>query len=62
MSPSGWTRLTEEQGSRRRLAIAGSHVIRRALLIIALAGLAFVITRFGRDFPVLYGMAPLEPF
>ncbi|WP_216372810.1 hypothetical protein [Streptomyces sp. 6-11-2] len=44
---------------RRRLAILCSHVIRRPLLILALAGLAFVITRFGKDFPMLYGMTPL---
>ncbi|MFF2922499.1 hypothetical protein ACFVTP_08815 [Streptomyces celluloflavus] len=47
---------------RRRLAIVCSHVIRRPLLILVLAGLAFLITRFGKDFPALYGMAPLEPF
>lgn len=59
MSPSGWIRLTKAQGMRRRLAIVCSHVIRRPLLILVLAGLAFLITRFGKDFPALYGMAPL---
>ncbi|MFG3092789.1 hypothetical protein ACGGAI_34805 [Streptomyces antibioticus] len=59
MSPSGWTRLTQAQGLRRRLAIISSHVIRRPLLILALAGLAFLISKFGSDFPALYGMAPL---
>ncbi|MEU8629724.1 hypothetical protein [Streptomyces sp. NPDC048669] len=59
MSPSGWTRLTKAQGMRRRLAIVCSHVIRHPLLILALAVLAFLITRLGKDFPVLYGMAPL---
>ncbi|MEU9748387.1 hypothetical protein [Streptomyces niveus] len=59
MSPSGWIRLTKAQGMRSRLAIVCSHVIRRPLLILVLAGLAFLITRFGKDFPVLYGMAPL---
>ncbi|MFE9833514.1 hypothetical protein ACFYPK_33515 [Streptomyces halstedii] len=59
MSPSGWIRLTKAQGIRRRLAIVCSHVIRRPLLILVLAGLAFLITKFGKDFPPLYGMAPL---
>ncbi len=59
MSPSGWARLTEARGTRRRLAIVGGHVIRRPFLILALAGLAFLITRYGKDFPVLYGAAPL---
>ncbi|MFF8422093.1 hypothetical protein [Streptomyces sp. NPDC015680] len=59
MSPSGWIKLTKAHGVRRRLAIVCSHVIRRPLLVLALAGLAFLITRFGKDFPVLYGMAPL---
>lgn len=59
MSPSGWIRLTRAQGILRRLAIVCSHVIRRPLLILVLAGLAFLITRFGRGFPVLYGTAPL---
>ncbi|MFF4148470.1 hypothetical protein ACFY0A_46320 [Streptomyces sp. NPDC001698] len=58
MSPSDWTRLTEARGWRR-LRIICSHVIRRPVLIIALAGLAFLINRFGKDFPVLYGMTPL---
>lgn len=58
MSPSDWTRLTEARG-RRRLRIICSHVIRRPVLIITLAGLAFLINRFGKDFPVLYGMTPL---
>ncbi|MFG3157349.1 hypothetical protein ACGF7W_35545 [Streptomyces sp. NPDC048219] len=58
MSPSDWTRLTEARG-RRRIGITCSHVIRRPVLIIALAGLAFLITGFGKDFPVLYGVAPL---
>ncbi|MER6406219.1 hypothetical protein ABT269_22425 [Streptomyces viridosporus] len=58
MSPSDWTRLTEARG-RRRLRIICSHVIRRPVLTLALAGLAFLITRFGKDFPVLYGVAPL---
>lgn len=58
MSPSDWTRLTEARGARHRLAIVGGHIIRRPFLILALAGLAFLITRFGKDFPVLYGMAP----
>ncbi|MYT68268.1 MULTISPECIES: hypothetical protein [unclassified Streptomyces] len=59
MSSSGWIRLTEAQGVRRRLAIVGRHVIRRPFLILALAALAFLITRFGKDFPLLYGMGPL---
>ncbi|MER6099951.1 hypothetical protein ABT154_29650 [Streptomyces sp. NPDC001728] len=59
MSPSGWTLLTEAQGARRRLAIIWRHVIRRPFLILALAGPAFLITRFGKDFPSLYGMGPL---
>ncbi|MGY5036574.1 hypothetical protein ACWC9U_38540 [Streptomyces sp. 900116325] len=59
MSSSGWKRLTEAQGAWRRLAIIGRHVIRRPFLILALAGLAFLITRFGKDFPLLYGMGPL---
>ncbi|MFE7751612.1 hypothetical protein [Streptomyces sp. NPDC057428] len=59
MSPSDWRRLTEAHGVRRRLAIVGGHVIRRPFLLLALAGLAFLVTRFGKDFPVLYGMAPL---
>ncbi|WP_285574173.1 hypothetical protein [Streptomyces sp. RTGN2] len=29
---------------------------------MALVGLAFLITRFGKDFPVLYGMTPLGAF
>ncbi|WP_318218828.1 hypothetical protein [Streptomyces sp. SCL15-6] len=59
MSPSGWTRLTEAQGVRRRLAIICRHVIRRPFLILALAGLAFLVTSFGKDFPMLYGLSPL---
>ncbi|MBW5249665.1 hypothetical protein P8A21_13105 [Streptomyces poriferorum] len=62
MSPSGWTRLTEAHGVRRRLAIVGGHVIGRPFLVLALVGLAFLITRFGKDFPVLYGMTPLGAF
>jgi hypothetical protein len=62
MSPSGWTRLAEAHGVRRRLAIVGGHVIRRPFLILALACLSFLITRFGKDLPVLYGMAPLGAF
>lgn len=62
MSPSGWTRLTEAHGVRRRLAIVGGHVIRRPFLVLALVGLAFLITRFGKDFPVLYGMTPVGAF
>lgn len=58
MLPSDWTRLTEARGWRR-LGIICSHVIRRPVLIIALAGLAFLIPGFGKDFPVLYGMTPL---
>ncbi|MFE7357463.1 hypothetical protein ACFU8Q_31015 [Streptomyces sp. NPDC057543] len=58
MSPSDWTRLTEAR-AWRRLGIVCSHVIRRPVLITALAGLAFLITRFGKDFPVLYGTTPL---
>ncbi|MFJ6564178.1 hypothetical protein ACIQMV_30800 [Streptomyces sp. NPDC091412] len=59
MSPSDWTGFTTVRGVRRRLVILCSHVIRRPLLILALAGLAFVITRFGKDVPMLYGMTPL---
>ncbi len=59
MSPSGWRRLTEAHGVRRRLVIVGGHVIRRPFLLLALAGLGFLITRFGKDFPLFYGMAPL---
>ncbi|MFG3532404.1 hypothetical protein ACGF8B_37635 [Streptomyces sp. NPDC047917] len=59
MSPSGWTRLTEARGVRRRLVIVCGHVIRRPFLVLALAGLAFLIARFGKDFPVLYGTTPL---
>ncbi|MFI6960475.1 hypothetical protein [Streptomyces sp. NPDC050255] len=59
MASSGWTRLTEARGTRSRLAIVGGHVIRRPLLILALVGLAFLINRFGKDFPPLYGTAPL---
>jgi len=44
---------------RRRLVIVGGHVIRRPFLLLALAGLVFLITWFGRDLPLLYGMAPL---
>ncbi|MFG3531126.1 hypothetical protein ACGF8B_30985 [Streptomyces sp. NPDC047917] len=62
MPPSGCIRLIKPQGMRRRLAIVCSHVIRRPLLILVLAGPAFLITRFGKDLPVLYGMAPLESF
>lgn len=58
MSPSDWTRLSQAPG-RRRLGIMCSHVIRRPVLIIALAGLAFLITGFGKDLPALYGMTPL---
>ncbi|MEU1439300.1 hypothetical protein ABZ438_35265 [Streptomyces sp. NPDC005786] len=59
MSLSGWIGLTKAQGIRRRLAIACRHVIRHPLLILVLAGLAFLITKFGKNFPVLYGMTPL---
>ncbi|MEV0875864.1 MULTISPECIES: hypothetical protein [Streptomyces] len=59
MSPSDWTRFAEAHGVRRRLAIVGGHVVRRPFLVLALASLAFLITRFGKDFPVLYGTAPL---
>ncbi|WP_225636640.1 hypothetical protein [Streptomyces solaniscabiei] len=59
MSPSGWTRLTEAQVARRRLATICRHVIRRPFLILALAGLAFLITNFGKDIPMLYGLSPL---
>ncbi|MFE4451335.1 hypothetical protein [Streptomyces sp. NPDC056796] len=59
MSPSDWTRLNEAHGVRRRMSVVGRHVVRRPLLILALAGLAFLIGRFGRDLPVLFGMAPL---
>ncbi|MFB6875870.1 hypothetical protein [Streptomyces sp. NPDC056323] len=58
MSPSDWTRLTEARGWRR-LGIVCRHIVRRPVLITALAGLAFLITRFGKDFPALYGMTPL---
>lgn len=58
MPPSDWTQLTEARGWRR-LGILCRHVVRRPVLIIALAGLTFLITRFGKDFPVLYGMTPL---
>ncbi|MER5204693.1 ATP-binding protein [Streptomyces sp. NPDC002825] len=59
MSPSGRTRLTEAREAKHRLAVICRHVIRRPLLILALVGLAVLIIRFSKDFPVLYGIGPL---
>lgn len=59
MAPPGWTELVEARGMRRRLAVICSHILRRPLLMLALAGLAFLVNRVGNDFPPLYGTAPL---
>ncbi|MEU3464427.1 hypothetical protein ABZ721_31285 [Streptomyces sp. NPDC006733] len=59
MAPSDWSRLSQTRGLRRRLGIMCGHVIRRPVLILTLVGLALVITRFGKDFPLLYGTVPV---
>ncbi|MFJ7628196.1 hypothetical protein ACIQZN_17045 [Streptomyces sp. NPDC097595] len=56
MTPSDWTRLTEARGVRR-LAVVCGHIIRRPLLLVAVGGAGFLVSRFGN--PLLYGVLPV---
>ncbi|WP_330313143.1 hypothetical protein OHS17_19010 [Streptomyces sp. NBC_00523] len=58
MAPTDWTRLTEARGLRR-LAVVCGHIFRRPHLLVAVGGTAFLVSRFGKDVPLLYGVLPV---